>query len=240
MRDLGWKTCSAAVGASLLSAAACSGASSSAGRPSSPASAAPSASAAPDDPLLARLRGERVALPASPAAIRVSDGAAAKLDEMIADAPAGRRAHVRVFRRCAIDVLVDPPTPSDRRAPAEGARLDGDALSLAFLSGALIDFAAGPHGAGFSFQRPAGAPTCESAGWSRALDGLDERVGACLPACRDEACRSRCWCQRAAEASYIACASASSADEARCAGALTSESALCAAEADSAPLGAEP
>lgn len=115
-------------------------------------------------------------------------------------------------------------------------RVQGDALSLAFLSGAEIDFVDGAHGAGFRFERPSEAPTCESAGWAEVLDGLDDRVTACIAACRDDGCRTRCWCVRAAEANHVACASAPAAGEATCDGVFTTESALCAVEADLTPL----
>lgn len=156
--------------------------------------------------------------------------------EMAEDAPDGRRVHVRLYRRCAIDVLFDPSMPSDRHVAAGAIRIDGDALSLAFLSGAEIDFLDGAHGAGFRFERPRDAPTCESAGWADVLDELDDRVAMCVAACRDDACRTMCWCVRGAEANHVACASASSADPTACAGALATERALCVVDADMTPL----
>jgi len=209
-------------------------------RPLASASAAPSASSsAAEDPGLAAIRGKTVVLPGSSLPLRITERAAAKIDEVAEEARADRRMHVRVFRRCAADLVFDPVMPSDRHAVAEGARISGDALSLAFLSGAEIDFVDGPHGAGFRFERPSGAPTCESAGWAAVLEALDEGVGACIATCRDDACRTHCWCSRAALANHVACVSAAGAEESACAGVYTTESALCAVQADTAELDAE-
>lgn len=208
--------------------AACAGASDRGARAgasaATSASAAPSASAIlPDEVALSRVRGRTVALGGA-GAPRLTARAAEAITAMIADTDGDRVARLRVFRRCAPEVAIDRALPPDRHVSSEGAHVVADALALAFLAGAEIDFR---EDAGFTFERPTGAPTCDGPGWTEVLAELDARLATCLGGCHDDACKVDCWCERSVSADYVACASEKAADDARCVGVFQSEWTLC-------------
>lgn len=187
-----------------------------------PASAAPSA-LLPDEVALARVRGRTVDLSSS-GPPRFTPRAADAITAMIADTDGGRVARLRVFQRCAPEVAIDRALPPDRHVSTEGVRVVADALALAFLAGAEIDF---QPDTGFTFRRPPTAPTCDRSGWKDALADLDARLASCIGDCHDDACKTDCWCERSVSADYVACASEKPSDDARCSGVFQAEWTLC-------------
>ena len=96
----------------------------------------------------------------TPDPITISDTAAAKINELLADTPEGEEQALRVAVRgggCSgfqYALAFDAPKADDHRFEAKGVAVVVDKTSMQFVFGSEVDWVDGLQGAGFSVNNP--------------------------------------------------------------------------------------
>ncbi len=98
--------------------------------------------------------------------ITITDTAAAKINELLADTPEGEEQALRVAVRgggCSgfqYALAFDAPKADDHRFQAQGVSVVVDKTSMQFVFGSEVDWVDGLQGAGFSVNNPNVVAAC--------------------------------------------------------------------------------
>ena len=102
----------------------------------------------------------------TPDPITITDTAAAKINELLADTPEGEEQALRVAVRgggCSgfqYALAFDAPKADDHRFEAKGVAVVVDKTSMQFVFGSEVDWVDGLQGAGFSVNNPNVVAAC--------------------------------------------------------------------------------
>ena len=102
----------------------------------------------------------------TPDPITITDTAAAKINELLADTPEGEEQALRVAVRgggCSgfqYALAFDAPKADDHRFEAKGVAVAIDKTSMQFVFGSEVDWVDGLQGAGFSVNNPNVVAAC--------------------------------------------------------------------------------
>jgi iron-sulfur cluster assembly accessory protein len=102
----------------------------------------------------------------TPDPITITDNAAAKINELLADTPSGEEQALRVAVRgggCSgfqYALAFDAPKDDDHRFEAKGVSVVIDKTSMQFVFGSEVDWVDGLQGAGFSVNNPNVVAAC--------------------------------------------------------------------------------
>ncbi len=102
----------------------------------------------------------------TPDPITITDTAAAKINELLADTPEGEEQALRVAVRgggCSgfqYALAFDAPKADDHRFEAKGVAVVIDKTSMQFVFGSEVDWVDGLQGAGFSVNNPNVVAAC--------------------------------------------------------------------------------
>ena len=102
----------------------------------------------------------------TPDPITITDTAAAKINELLADTPEGEEQALRVAVRgggCSgfqYALAFDTPKADDHRFEAKGVAVVIDKTSMQFVFGSEVDWVDGLQGAGFSVNNPNVVAAC--------------------------------------------------------------------------------